>query len=232
MYRSALVFFLFLASILWSVFFLYSPLQTYFATVFNDCNGFSYDAILGRCNCQLPFNGTFCDQNVCVNGAPVFTNYGWTCECKDLWTGSLCDVCGTHDGPAECKAPLPYPLANKCRSEIVADGVEVEFLGPSCDLICVKSDNARAMQDKALEAYDFYLAKAPLDTIACPGKLCYGCDGTTREALCVDGALKSFNSPVCDVACGPCTDSFCKPCYRAHPRPDVRTSLSGRNRNL
>ena len=214
MYRSALVFFLFLASILWSVFFLYSPLQTYFATVFNDCNGFSYDAILGRCNCQLPFNGTFCDQNVCVNGAPVFTNYGWTCECKDLWTGSLCDVCGTHDGPAECKAPLPYPLANKCRSEIVADGVEVEFLGPSCDLICVKSDNARAMQDKALEAYDFYLAKAPLDTIACPGKLCYGCDGTTREALCVDGALKSFNSPVCDVACGPCTDSFCKPCYR------------------
>ena len=53
---------------------------------------------------------------------------------------------------------------------IVADGVEVEFLGPSCDLICVKSDNARAMQDKALEAYDFYLAKAPLDTIRLPGQ--------------------------------------------------------------
>ena len=66
---------------------------------------------------SFPLMAPFCDQTVCVNGAPVFTNYGWTCECKDLWTGSLCDVCGTHDGRRSARLPYPTPLANRCRSE-------------------------------------------------------------------------------------------------------------------
>ena len=206
-----LVFLLFVAATVWSVAFLWTPVGVLWGTLFNDCkNGFSYDPVSERCNCEMPFNGTFCEIDLCVNGQAQVGTFGWTCECTDEWFGALCDVCGTHD--AACKGTVPYPNGNKCRTETVADGIEVEFLGSACDLICVKEDNYRFLQGQALESYEFYLAKAPLDTLACPGALCYGCNPQTREAQCVDGALKAFGSKECDISCNPCTNSFCKPC--------------------
>ena len=208
------IFLLFLLALLWSGFFLWSPLMTFWGTMFTECErGFSYDAVAKRCNCEYPFNGTFCEVDMCVNGNAVFGALGWSCDCADHWTGSLCDVCGTHDKD-KCKAPVPYPNGNKCRSEVVADGVEVEFLGSDCDLICIKAENVRSLKGTALETYEFYLAKSPFNTLACPSALCYGCDPSTREALCVDGALKSFSSKECDVSCGPFTNEFSKPCNR------------------
>ena len=206
-----LVLLLFVAAAVWSTIFLWTPVSVFWGTLFNDCkNGFSYDPVAERCNCEMPFNGTFCELDLCANGRPELGSLGWQCVCEDEWFGALCDVCGTHD--ADCKGSLPYPNGNKCRVEQVADGVEVEFLGAACDLICVKEDNYRFLQGQALERYEFYLAKAPLNTLGCPGALCYGCDPQTREAQCVDGALKSFGSKECDVSCSPCTNSFCKPC--------------------
>ena len=206
-----IVFLLFVATTVWSVAFLWTPVGVLWGTLFNDCkNGFSYDPVSERCNCEMPFNGTFCEIDLCENGQAQVGTFGWTCECTDEWFGALCDVCGTHD--AACKGTVPYPNGNKCRTETVADGIEVEFLGSACDLICVKEDNYRFLQGQALESYEFYLAKAPLDTLACPGALCYGCNPQTREAQCVDGALKAFGSKECDISCNPCTNSFCKPC--------------------
>ena len=208
-----IVFLLFVTALLWSGYFLWSPLLVFWGTIYTDCErGFSFDSVAKRCNCEYPFNGTFCEVDMCKNGNAVFGSLGWTCQCSDHWTGSLCDVCGTHDKET-CKAPVPYPNGNKCRSEMVSDGVEVEFLGSDCDLICIKSENVRSLQGAALETYEFYLAKSPLNTLACPSALCYGCDVQSREALCVDGALKSFSSKECDIGCGPYS-TFSKPCNR------------------
>ena len=55
---------------------------------------------------------------------------------------------------------------------------------------------------------------APLSVLACPDALCYACDATSREALCVDGALKSEASRECNVVCDPCTEQSCRPCTR------------------
>ena len=207
------IFLLLIAAVVWSVVFLWSPVGVFWGTLFNDCkNNFNYDPVAERCNCEMPFNGTFCEIDLCVNGAAQRGDYGWECECTDEWFGALCDVCGTHDASGGCKGSLPYPNGNKCRVELAADGVEVEFLGSSCDLVCVKADNYRFLQGIALERYDFYLGKAPLNTLACPGALCYGCNPQTLEAQCIDGALKSFGSRECDVSCTPCTNSFCRPC--------------------
>jgi hypothetical protein len=215
--EQVIVFVLFILSTFWSGYFFYSPLAGFWGTIFTDCqNGFSYDQVSGRCNCQIPFNGTYCDIDLCVNGKATLGSFGWECQCKDLWTGAFCDVCGTYDQD-ECKAPVPYPNGNKCRTEVVADGLEVEFLGSDCDLICIKAKGVRSFQGAASETYQTYLAKSPLNVLACPEVVCYGCDPQTREAQCVDGSLKSFSSKECDVSCGPCGSSgtsFCKPCNR------------------
>jgi hypothetical protein len=161
--EQVIVFVLFILSTFWSGYFFYSPLAGFWGTIFTDCqNGFSYDQVSGRCNCQIPFNGTYCDIDLCVNGKATLGSFGWECQCKDLWTGAFCDVCGTYDQD-ECKAPVPYPNGNKCRTEVVADGLEVEFLGSDCDLICIKAKGVRSFQGAASETYQTYLAKSPLN---------------------------------------------------------------------
>ena len=202
--HQCIIFGIALLSVAWSVLFLWNPVSVLWGTLFNDChNGFAYDPVSKRCNCELPFNGSLCELDLCLHGTPVRTSYGWQCDCENLWTGAYCDLCGAYDASGECRGLVPFPNGNKCRTELVADGVEVEFMGASCDLVCVKAENVRSLQGAALERYEFYLAKAPLDTLACPGSLCWACDPQSREALCLDGALKSFGSRECDIACGP-----------------------------
>ena len=116
--------------------------------------------------------------------------FGWSCECRDLWFGSYCQFCGTHDATNDtCYGDAPYPQGSLCRSEPSSFG-ELEFLGSRCDLVCVKQTNSRVLSSDALEVYDLMKEGAPLSVLACPDALCYACDSGSREALCVDGALK------------------------------------------
>jgi hypothetical protein len=203
---------LFLLAIFWSGFFLFDSAVLLWSGIFNDCkNGFPYNAETKECSCQSPFSGTLCEENLCLHGSPTLTSYGYKCECEGVWSGTLCDICGAYDHDGGCLGSIPYPNGNKCREEVL-ENYQISFLGADCDLICVQSENYRTLQGPALERYNFYLEKSPENTLACPGVSCYGCSTETREALCVDGSLKTYKE--CDVSCGPCTNTFCKPCNR------------------
>ena len=198
-----------------NVFFLLRPSELVVNQLFTPCeNGFTYNSNLQRCNCVDPFFGDRCEHSRCVHGKAVRGDYGWACECENFWFGKHCDLCGTYDGVnGTCFGDPPYPNSNLCRTDEYNFG-EVEFLGAKCDLACFKVENERSIKGTAKDVYDMLLEKAPQDVLACPEASCYACDAASRSALCVDGFLKSVNSRVCDLACGPCTDEVCKPCSR------------------
>ena len=199
-----------------NAFLLTGPITQLFNQLFSPCeNGFSYDTILNQCNCIDPFFGEYCEQTRCKNGGiAVKGTYGWSCQCRDFWFGDFCELCGTHDATnTTCLGESPYPSGSMCREDITDFG-EIEYLGVDCDLICFKQNNARSLSGDALTTYNMLLDAAPLSVLACPDALCYACDADSREALCVDGALKSESSRVCDIVCDPCTESSCRPCSR------------------
>ena len=199
-----------------NVLFLFSPTRLLVNQLFSPCeNGFSYDTQQNQCNCIDPFYGDYCELSKCEHGSvAVKQQFGWSCECRDLWFGSYCQFCGTHDATNDtCYGDAPYPQGSLCRSEPSSFG-ELEFLGTRCDLVCVKQMNSRVLSGDALEVYEIMKEGAPLSVLACPDALCYACDSGSREALCVDGALKSEASRECDTVCDPCTEQSCRPCSR------------------
>jgi len=194
---------------------LYSPIENILNKLFTPCeNSFSYNVNLKRCDCIDPFFGDRCENSKCVNGVPVRGQYGWSCECDNFWFGTFCDICGTYDAVnGTCFGAPPYPNSNLCRTDTYDFG-EIEFLGARCDLGCFKVENTRIISGNALEVYSMLSEKAVDNILACPEASCYGCSADTREALCVSGFLKSLNSKICNLQCGPCTSQYCKPCSR------------------
>ena len=199
-----------------SFYLLYAPVELLLNKLFTPCeNGFGYNVILKQCDCLDPFFGDKCQFSKCVNGVAIRGDYGWSCNCDDFWFGKFCDLCGTFDAiNGTCFGAPPYPNNQLCRTDVYDFG-EIEYMGSRCDLGCLKVENTRILSGTALEVYDLLSEKAGVDNIlACPEASCYGCDPENREALCVSGFLKSLNSKICDLQCGPCTTEYCKPCSR------------------
>ena len=112
-----------------------------------------------------------------------------------------------------CFGDPPYPDSNLCRTDEYNFG-EVEFVGPRCDSMCVKANDARNIVGEAFEVYSMLTEKAPFNVVGCPDNACYNCDPLTGDALCIDGFLKSLISRECDLNCGPCNEETCRPCSR------------------
>ena len=217
--------------IAWSVYWSIDPATILYNTYFSPCaNNFPFDYNSKTCRCQFPFTGQLCENHECANGEPTRTTNGFECTCKDRWFGKYCTLCGTHDSRADsCIGNLPWPNSDLCSivehnlfgvstpdqdfhylfNDYKFDG-EVEFYGNNCEKICLKVENARSLQKDALALYNA-LKESTLDVIACPDALCYGCSDQD-DALCVDGAVKSFRSRECNLICEPCDFNICKPC--------------------